>query len=582
MCGIYGITAKDEPFIKNYITTCKHRGPDGQSIWSDDFVTLGHNLLAITEHPDVSTQPWITPRGNVLIYNGEIFNYYELCAKFNDFVPRTTCDTELLAWGLDEHGIGFLDIVDSMHGFAYYNVEAKKIWLSRDHAGIKPLYYAQISEGLVFGSEIKGMLDKVPNAHTVDEMAMSCYSHCGTNVTRHSFFSNVKKLMCGETIEYNIEHKTLTQIKRNLIYPNADNDVDYEEFRQTMHESVKMCSIGKRQIGVFLSGGIDSTMVAYELNKIQPPAWTFTNQIDPLPQADENFNSDAQAAGHLATVENFNHTFVNVTPEVYYNSWDNAMYYMEQPVYNGNLPMYYHTNKFLSEHGVVVTMAGDMGDEVLAGYPAYWKLRRDIQQNPKEFDSQKKLVMRWLNKLKRPPNLPGMRYSREDICEELLQTTFTNSIYNNEDPVASYMSLDATGLCPEDFFGRNDRYGMAFSMEGRFPLATKKFMRYCMNIKTAHKMGKQEHETKRIPRTAYKGYLPDKVINKEKTGWTAPALFWSKQKMDKNMLKTTFNKSFASPKHNIKGLDKEPDGGYKGVIPGLMTSDWATKYNMTI
>ena len=190
--------------------------------------------------------------------------------------------------------------------------------------------------------------------------------------------------------------------------------------------------------------------------------------------------------------------------------------------------------------------------------------------------------MRWLNKLKRPPNLPGMRYSREDICEELLQTTFTNSIYNNEDPVASYMSLDATGLCPEDFFGRNDRYGMAFSMEGRFPLATKKFMRYCMNIKTAHKMGKQEHETKRIPRTAYKGYLPDKVINKEKTGWTAPALFWSKQKMDKNMLKTTFNKSFASPKHNIKGLDKEPDGGYKGVIPGLMTSDWATKYNMTI
>ena len=200
-----------------------------------------------------------------------------------------------------------------------------------------------------------------------------------------------------------------------------------------------MCSIGKRQIGVFLSGGIDSTMVAYELNKIQPPALTFTNQIDPLPKADENFNSDAQAADHLAKIENFNHTFVNITPEIYYNNWDNAMYYMEQPVYNGNLPMYYYTNKFLSEHGVVVTMAGDMGDEVLAGYPAYWKLRRDIQKNPEAFNNQKKLVMRWLNKLKRPPNLPNMKYTREDICEELLQTTFPKKIYNTKDPVASYM-----------------------------------------------------------------------------------------------------------------------------------------------
>ncbi len=98
MCGIYGITAKDEAFIEKYITMCSHRGPDGQGIWSDDSVTLGHNLLAITETNTQSQQPWKTPQGNILIYNGEIFNYFELLDKYPNFVPTTTCDTELLAW----------------------------------------------------------------------------------------------------------------------------------------------------------------------------------------------------------------------------------------------------------------------------------------------------------------------------------------------------------------------------------------------------------------------------------------------------------------------------------------------------
>ena len=147
MCGIYGITAKDEAFINRYIDICSHRGPDGRGVWSDNFVTLGHNLLAITEQSTQSQQPWTTPRGNILIYNGEIFNYYELCAKFPDFMPKTECDTELLAWGLDTHGPAFIDLIDSMHAFAYYDFNDKKILLSRDHAGIKPLHYAEISEG---------------------------------------------------------------------------------------------------------------------------------------------------------------------------------------------------------------------------------------------------------------------------------------------------------------------------------------------------------------------------------------------------------------------------------------------------
>ena len=568
MCGIYGITAKDEAFINKYIDICSHRGPDGRGVWSDNFVTLGHNLLAITEHSTQSQQPWTTPRGNILIYNGEIFNYYELCAKFTDFVPKTECDTELLAWGLDTHGPAFIDLIDSMHAFAYYDLQDKKLLLSRDHAGIKPLHYAEIAEGIVFGSEIKGMLDRVPNSRTVDKMALSCFSLAGVNVTKHTFFTGIKKLLPGETLEYSIHTKTLTRLKRITIWPNADKTCDLEEFRSKMHDSVKMCAIGKRQIGVFLSGGIDSTMVAYELNKVQSPAWTFTNYINPCPKADENFNSDQHAAMVLAQENNFNHTQIEITPDIYHAHWEDAVTQIEQPVYSSNLPMYTYTNKFMHERGVVVTMAGDMGDELFAGYPKYYRIPKKL--------THRQTVELWLRRIKRPMNLPDATYSLGQVADELCATIFPSQLFNSADPVASYMTMDQIGLCPEEFFSRNDRYGMAYKMEGRFPLATKKFMQYCANIKTSVKMGNGEYDTKVLPRRAYRGHMPDAVVNKEKTGWTAPALFWRKQNMDKDLMKSVYDDMFSNANHNIKGLQQ----GAKSMIPGMITNLWATKYNM--
>ena len=200
MCGIYGITANDPKFIEDYIEICKHRGPDGSNIYATDDVTLGHNLLSIMSDPDKSQQPWLTPKGNRLVYNGEIFNYEELVKRHKKFKDTTGCDTELLAWGLDTYGLDFIDEIDSMHGFAYYQPDEKTITLSRDHAGIKPLYYAQIDQGLVFASEIKGMLDIVPEARTLDNLACSMMTKAGTNPLRNTLFTNIKKLLPGETL----------------------------------------------------------------------------------------------------------------------------------------------------------------------------------------------------------------------------------------------------------------------------------------------------------------------------------------------------------------------------------------------
>ena len=544
MCGIYGITAHDPEFIQNFIKKCQHRGPDGHKIWwdPDHQVTLGHNLLSIMAQPQLSIQPWKTPKGNILVYNGEIFNYYELKSKYKGkgFTGITGCDTELLAWGLDEFGIDFLDQIDSMHGFAYYEPNKKQITISRDHAGIKPVYYAEIDRGLVFGSEIKGLLDVVPGSRKLDKLAVGCMTTTGINPLRNTFFTGIKKLLAGETIVYDIAMKKITNTKRVYIKPNSNKKFDPAQFRQIAKQSIKMASIGQRKIGVFLSGGLDSSLVAYELKNVLGEANTFTNRMKPnyVHPKDGDHNEDADCAKILANNNNFNHTEVVVTPDIVKEYWDDSIYYMEQPVYNPSLPMYCYTNKVLADNGIVVTMAGDMGDEVLGGYPKYWKLRKD------KLTTWTDVIDKWINRIKRPIKV----YDKLVLRNELLKC-YPDDLWNQDDPIGSYMALDCVAQVPEEFLMRNDKYGMAYSMEGRFPLATKTFMQYCMDIHSNEKIGATKSETKLLTKIAYQQLLPDVIVNKMKTGWTVPLQHWWNQ-------------------------------SGKASIPTMIVNDWIKKYNM--
>lgn len=570
MCGIYGITKKDVGLIQGYINTCSYRGPDGSHIWSDEYVTLGHNLLAITSEPLQGRQPWITDKGNILIYNGEIFNYQELISAYN-LQPKTSCDTELLAFLLDQDGIHSTKVIDSMHAFAYYDQMRKTITLSRDHAGIKPLFYAETSDGLIFGSEIKGMLDHVPNSRCMDAMAAAAMSYSGSNATRNTMFTNIKKVLPGETLVYSIHHKKFITKDRTIITPVSNEKLDLEEFRTQSHETVKMCTLGLRKFGMFLSGGLDSTLVAYELKKILGELDSFTNEMNPNVIIGENFNDDANCAKKFADDFGLNHHRVEITPSRVEKYWDQAIYSMEQPIYNPSMSMYYYTNKFLSEKDVVVTMAGDMGDELLGGYPKYFKLRKDM---PKSFPD---LVWKWMHRIKRPIKL-STKIDKNDVHNELCKT-IPEILWNDRDPINSYMAVDCVTQVPEEFFSRNDQYGMRFSMEGRFPLATKKFMRYCLNIHSDYKIGENKAQTKLPTKLAYKGILPDYIINKEKTGWTVPLIYWisSNKNLEQLAMKCMNGNDCLK---NIVGMDNWENK--KTRIVSWMMRSWANSYRMQL
>ena len=580
MCGIYGITENNNDYIKKYIDICKHRGPDGQDIWSDNHVTLGHNLLSIMADSSSSTQPWTTPNKNILVYNGEIFNYYELKNKYTEFKDTTNCDTELLAWGLDKFGLQFLDEIDSMHGFAYYKTQEQEIWLSRDHAGIKPLFYAEVKEGLVFGSEIKGLIDKVPGSRKIDNLAVSFMAKTGINALRNTFFTGIKKLLAGETLVYDVANKRIKRLYRQHIKPTGTHTFDPQEFRNVSRKAVEMCSIGRRKIGVFLSGGLDSSLVAYELKNVRGEANTFTNKMYPNVKVDEDYNEDADCAEILAKQNNFNHTEVKITPENFIESWEDSIFYMEQPVYNPSMSMYCYTNKFLSDKGIVVTMAGDMGDEVLAGYPKYWKmknpewLRKQIGKD--RLTSWDDILKLWMKRIKRPLQLTDNPVNDTVLLQEF-KKCYSGELWNPNDPIGSYMALDCVAQVPEEMFNRNDKYGMAYSMEGRFPLATKKFMKYCMSMHTEIKMGTDKNNTKILTKNAYRGYLPDAIIDKGKTGWTVPVGHWLTANMS-DTLKKFYNNAMQD-KSKLDVIKASQKAG-KALVPAWIVNDWIKKYQM--
>jgi len=140
---------------------------------------------------------------------------------------------------------------------------------------------------------------------------------------------------------------------------------------------------------------------------------------------------------------------------------------------------------------------------------------------PKDF---RDMIWKWMHRIKRPVQLTS-KVNPRDIHAELCKL-IPEEIWNPEDPVNSYMALDCITQVPEEFFSRNDKFGMQFSMEGRFPLATKRFMKYCMNMHSQYKIGKNKADTKLPTKLAYKGYMPDYIIDKMKTGWTVPLIYW--------------------------------------------------------
>ena len=524
MCGIFGVSEDNVKLVNSLIKASSHRGPDGSGIWSNAQVTLGQNLLAITDSPESSNQPMISKLGNVLVYNGEIFNYDELKKRFsNQFSPKTNCDTELLLWLLENKSLEDItdNLVDSMHAFVFYNKKNNTLVLSRDHAGIKPLYFSHTNGRLVFGSEIKGLRKIVENSSNINIQSFVCMAQCGMNFLRSTLFKGINKLNPGETLIYDLNSKNFKKLLRNVVRPKSNKNLNIDEFKNEFQSAVSESALGIRKFGVFLSGGLDSTALTLELSKKIQTLETFTNFFHPnvIDQTD-NYNDDFENAVKFCKEFEIINTPVKIQPKNIYESWNKTIHYMEEPRYNWNLPMYFYTNQFLSQQNIIVTFSGDMGDELLGGYEKYFNFKK-MQNKPKNW---RELVYLWMHRFVNPIKL-NVKFNFNEL-HEVLCAELPSEVWNPDDPLNSLMALDCITCVSEDFFSRNDKFGMAASMEGRFPFASKKFMKYALSIHSQYKIGDNINQLKLPIKKSYENILPNYIINKPKSGWSVPIMNW--------------------------------------------------------
>jgi asparagine synthase (glutamine-hydrolysing) len=508
MCAIHGILTKRETSIDDMIKVAHHRGPDGNGKYIDDNISLGHNLLSIINTTELSKQPMYL-NDWVLVFNGEIYNYKTL---YSD----AETDTEVILRGLQKHGVEFIHQLDGMFALAAYNKKTKELIIARDSNGAKPLFWGYLNGVFCFSSEIKSLL-KIGFERKVSKKGFKQFYKQGLNAGYLTLFSGIRKLVPGEVVSINVKtdkRKSFNLNDRKIPLMTGSNIGKFsEEVRDRLQQSVKETLMGRRNVGLFLSGGIDSGAICYEMTQaLNTKPRTFTSRFE-LKNINSRLNEDADLAKDLSKLHDTKHFDITVSDLDYINNWEKTFLALEEPRQSKSLPAYYCTNKFISEKDITVTLSGDGGDELFAGYKHH------------RFPN-------WSMKLKALshgfPELKNKElYATQEEQEEYLNSWFPKGCLQG-DRANDLMMYECLQTLAEDFLTRNDKLGMRFSMEARFPFLNKTIRDYVRAIPGDVKCTKDFMEdnwaiyNKWILKTAYQGRLPKWILNREKTGWRFP------------------------------------------------------------
>ena len=510
MCAIHGILCRSKEVMDEMLCQAHHRGPDGNGQWSDEDITLGHNLLSIIDTTENSKQPWFH-NDWVLVYNGEIYNYKEL-----GFETRTNTDTEVLIKGLEKEGSSFIKKLDGMFAFAAYNKNTKELILARDSNGAKPLYYGYLNHTFAFSSEIKSLL-AIGFKREVNKEAFKHYYKQGYNSGYLTLFKGIQKLVPGEYVKINIRTKRRTSSNLNNIpvkqIPVKNVGKISGEVRERLYQATKQTLMGRREIGLFLSGGIDSTSILYEMTQaLDRKPNTFSSRFI-LRDRKSRLNEDSYLAKKTSAMYGGIHKEILIDEKDYVSTMRDTMLALEEPRQSKSLPVYYNVNKLIKESGITVTLSGDGGDELLCGYKHHRK--PDWRTKLKALSSEhKKLQNKEL-------------WASIDDQMAYFDSWFPTGGFQG-DEINDFMFIESLNTLSEDFLIRNDKLGMRWSLEGRFPMLNKTFRDYIRSVPSAFKVNDDfmlndwSRHNKPLLKTAYYGRLPHIILKRQKTGWRFP------------------------------------------------------------
>jgi len=566
MCGIAGfVGAGDHETLARMTARLAHRGPDDSGLWSDGTVFLGHRRLSIVDL-EGGHQPMATADGDlILVFNGEIYNHAELRAelKARGHVFQTDhSDSEVLLHGYREWGSDLQNRLNGMWAFALHDRKNARLFCSRDRFGKKPFYYSAGPAHFVFGSELTALIQHPRIRPNVSKRALQKYFAYGYIPAPLSIYENVLKLPGGCSLELNT--KTLEcriQSYWNLVLEPfekipANPEAEWgEQIRDLLDRAVQRRLISDVPLGVFLSGGIDSSAVTALASRHLPKGELKTFSIG----FDEKSFDESEYARRVADLFGTDHHMEKLSLDRAYGLLDECLERLDEPLGDSSLLPTYLLNRFTRQH-VTVALGGDGGDELFAGYDPFRALdRAQLYQSvvPRSIHHGIRALFERLPvshanmsldfKIKR--TLRGLSYEPRlwlpvwmgsldpvEIGELFdgpvdLEDLYSEAIESWEacpqtDLVDKTLQFYAKLYLQDDIMVKVDRASMMHGLEVRAPFLDIEFVDFARRIPSNYKL--RGGVTKYILKKALEPLLPDDILHRTKKGFGSPIGPWFK------------------------------------------------------
>jgi asparagine synthase (glutamine-hydrolysing) len=530
MCGIAGYVltkplAEPELLAKQLVESLRHRGPDDTGTHLTGRYGIVNTRLSIIDVRK-GKQPFVSKDAKVyVIQNGEIYNFLELrkelAEKGHHF--ETLSDTEVLLHAYEEYGTEFISKCNGMFAIAILDLRKQKLFLFRDRIGVKPLFIFEGEEGLYFSSEIKSFLTISSFSRTVDPQSLYYFLIYNYVPLPHTIFKDVSHVEPGHWAS--VDLNTLARDSHQYwgIKNEPENGVtklnDYiDNLDEIFRDAVSIRLRSDVPIGIFLSSGLDSSLVAGGINSVnKEPRRAFSIRFE-----DQRFDESA-AAGEFARSLGWEHSVTSVGPDDL-QTWQKSLWFSDQPHGDISFIALSKLSKLAAEH-LKVVYTGDGGDEAFAGYDRYLKLLQVPQADEgralQEFFSSESVT-----------NEDGIL---KKLCTENFLNSveglsgfglFTNTIakVSAKDLINKVLYFDMKQLLPGNNLVKVDRMTMAHSLEARSPFLDYRFYESLFSVHGAQKLA--ENKIRYLQRKLAERYLPAELIYREKKMLAVPVGEW--------------------------------------------------------
>ena len=563
MCGINGIalSSRSNKQINRELLTAmrdeiEHRGPDDAGLYIDGKIGFGHRRLSIVDVAHGAQPMANADESCVIIYNGEVYNHadYRSELEAQGYAFQTRCDTETILHLYEEHGAKCVEYLRGMFAFAIWDKRKNELFIARDRLGVKPLYYVHDAEGnLFFASEIKSLLraNAVKAELNYNALPDQLANH-GTS-RDETLFANVKRLLPGHTLSWcdgKIKIERFWDVK---FEPKHDEkpEKDYvEEWRELFRKSVELRLMADVPLGMFLSGGIDSSAIcAMMAEMVDEPIKTFSVGFA------EREANEFEYARIVADRFKTEHHEIIITPDEFFAELPNLVYHEDEPLgFIASVPLYF-VSKLAQKH-VKVVLTGEGSDEILGGYGRYQKtlallnygekyesvtpkfLRSAVKSGVSAFGG--KLTRTFLT---RDNDIENLYFDNFAIFNKAMQTNLLsddakskiadlnpythlqNWVENSdaEETLDKLLYAD-TKTYLHELLMKQDQMSMAASIESRVPFLDHKLVEFTAKMPTEMKI--KGKTTKYLLKEAMRGILPDEILTRPKMGFPVPVGAW--------------------------------------------------------